>query len=217
MAEQGKIRNYSLKFWVYNSVNATLMSMLATLIYGIIFSILSGELELYAMLGYYLAMSIMASQLQSGMGMRGLMSRALSFGSTRKEAWVGMQIHGVINCLLQTVVFSTMYVIEFHKDMPFRMVWSFMGVYVLVLAFVRLMSAITLKSEKKWVNAIIYVLEIVAIIAAIAGCVFVFAVSEEMPNMRIVPIIIVWVLAILIWIVGAKILSRNTKDLEVSL
>lgn len=217
MEEQGKIRNYSLKFWVYYSAKAWFMSMMMALVYGICFSLFSGEIELYSVLGYCLAISIMSSQIQSGVVMRGLMSRAMSLGSTRKEAWAGMQLHGVINCVLQAGTLLVVYAIELHKDLPFRIIGIIIGVYILLLAFVRMMSAITLKSEKKWLNAIIYVLEFIVAIAVILGCIFVFLMVEEIPDFRILPAVIVWILAIVLWIVGAIILRRNTKDLEVSL
>lgn len=217
MEELGKIRGYSLKFWIYNIMNAWLAAVLSALAYGVMFSLISGKLEAYSILGYYFAMSIMTSQIQSGMGMYGLMSRALSFGSTRAEAWAGMQVHGLLNCLLQGISFVVAYFILFREEFEFYMMGAFLGVYVMVLAFVRMMSAVLVKSENKLLNVIIYVLEFVVIIVSVLGCVFVFVVMDEKPDIRTVPILMIWALAVVLWIAGAMILRRNTRELEVIL
>ena len=167
MEEQGKIRSYSLKFWGYNSVTTWFKVLLMTVVYGVVISLLNGEIELYSVWGYYLAISIMCGQLQSGVSTKNLMSKALSLGSTRKEAWMGMQIHGIINCGLQAISCVVVYAVDLHKYMPFRVITMFVAVYVLLLAFGRMISAITINNEKKWLNWVIYFLEFVVVILAV--------------------------------------------------
>lgn len=212
-----KVRPYTLKYWIYITEEQFAMVLAASVIFTLWMFLIDGGDGLQEMISNlpfcFLFMFFVFLEVNGIRGICTNTARAVSLGSTRREAFFGGQLQSIVY-LVQGII---IYILLAGCTRNIRSILLYIGSMIFINGVTQITGGMVVKTEDKVISVVssmVLFLVIVGYLALIAGS------EEGLPLTFLYTnqyLTVIFSVGVALHILGIFIMWRNIRDLEVKL